>query len=300
MLYSNVRSIPNYSAKLQEFLRQNETHSKHRRIVKKKFPRRRIIVHHSSQIFMADLIEYTNPGFKHANRGYVYILLVIDCFSKMVYVEPIKHKDKFSAAKAFQIILGKLEHLPNTLITDRGLEFYNKNVREVLDTFGIHHYSIKTKMKASIAERAIRTLKEKLERYFHQNNTKNWINVIHKFVENYNATPHRSIGMAPKDVSESNTKKVFKKLFPDIELEAKPRLAVGDVVRVIKEKTLFDKGYKQNWSDNCYKVKIVQNKAGRIWYVIETLDGVKIPGIKYYWQLNLVAKKHDSQHSPGK
>ncbi len=209
----------------------------------------------------------------------------------------MKRKDKFSAAKALQTILGKLEHLPNTLITDQGLEFYNKNVREVLDLFGIHHYSIKTKMKASIAERAIRTIKEKLEKYFHKNNTKKWIDVIHQFVDNYNATPHRSIGIAPKDVSDENSKKIFKKLFPDIELKGKPRLAVGDLVRIIKEKTLFDKGYKQNWSDSIYKVKEVIQKAGRIWYVIESLDGAVLPGIKYYWQLNLVAHKNDSQHS---
>ena len=44
-LYTNIKSIPNYSAKLAEFLRQNDVHSKHRRVVKKKFPRRHIIVH---------------------------------------------------------------------------------------------------------------------------------------------------------------------------------------------------------------------------------------------------------------
>ena len=44
-LYTDIKSIPNYSAKLNEFLRQNDVHSKHRRIAKKKFPRRHIIVH---------------------------------------------------------------------------------------------------------------------------------------------------------------------------------------------------------------------------------------------------------------
>ena len=36
-LYTNVASIPSFSAKIAEFLRKNETHSLHRRIVKKKY-----------------------------------------------------------------------------------------------------------------------------------------------------------------------------------------------------------------------------------------------------------------------
>ena len=75
-LYTNIKSIPNYTAKLAEFLRHNKVHSTHRRIVKKKFPRRKIIVHFPFQIFMADLIEYLQPSFKHANRNYGYIYLL--------------------------------------------------------------------------------------------------------------------------------------------------------------------------------------------------------------------------------
>ena len=57
-LYTRIKSIPNYSAKLAEFLRKNEVHSKHRRIVKRKFPRRHIIVHFPFQIFM----QYSIPS----------------------------------------------------------------------------------------------------------------------------------------------------------------------------------------------------------------------------------------------
>ena len=49
-------------------------------------------------------------------------------------------------------------------------------------------------------------------------------------------------------------------MFPDIQLESKPRLAVGNVVRVLKEKTLFEKGYKQSWSDNCFKIHLVKQQ----------------------------------------
>ena len=289
-LYTNIKSIPNYTAKLAEFLRHNKVHSTHRRVVKKKFPRRKIIVHFPFQIFMADLIEYLQPSFKHANRNYGYILVVIDTFTKMAYARPIKKKDKFAVSTALNSILSNLEHYPNTLITDEGLEFYNKNVKEVLDEFGIHHYSIKSKMKASHVERFNRTLRQKLEKYFVQNNTKNWIDVLDSFIKNYNDTPHRSIGMPPSAVSDENSTQVFKHLFPDIELETQPRLAKGNIVRVLKEKSIFKKGYVQSWSDECFKISAVKQAAGRVWYEIEDLSGNKIQGIKYYWELNLVAK----------
>ena len=239
---------------------------------------------------MADLIEYLQPDYKFANRNYCYILVVIDVFSKMVYARPVKKKDKFSVSKALQSIIINLDHYPNTLITDEGLEFYNSNVQELLDNYGIHHYSIKTKMKASVVERFNRTLRSKLEKYFVKNKTKNWVDVLQQFIDNYNQSPHRSIGMAPSKVTDANSAKVFKHLFPDLQLESKPRLSVGYKVRILKEKTIFEKGYKQSWSDQVYKIRDVKQAAGRVWYELEDLSGNKIPGIKYYWELNLVAK----------
>ena len=248
------------------------------------------------QIFMGDLVEYSQSDYKHANRGNSFILVLIDVFTKMVYARPLKKKDKFSTSIALESILQELDNYPNTLITDEGLEFYNKDVRNVLDKYTIHHYSIKTKMKASVIERFIRTLRGKLEKYFVQKKTKDWLTVLDQFVDNYNNTPHRSIGMAPSKVNDNNASSVFKKMFPDIQLESKPRLAVGNVVRVLKEKTLFEKGYKQSWSDNCFKIHLVKQSAGRIWYKIADLEGNILPGIKYYWELNLVAK-YDSELS---
>ena len=239
---------------------------------------------------MGDLIEYTQSSYKYRNKGYSYILVLIDVFTKMVYARPLKKKNKFETAIALESIFKGLDHLPNTLITDEGLEFYNKNVREVLDEYHIHHYSIKTKMKASVIERFNRTLRSKLEKYFVKNKTKNWIDVLDQFISNYNNTPHRSIGMPPRQVSDDNADQVFKHLFPDIHLESKPRLRTGDIVRILKEKTIFEKGYTQSWTDECYVIKSVHQTSGRIWYKLKTTSGTILPGIKYYWELNLVAK----------
>ena len=265
---------------------ENETHSKHRRIIKKKFPTRRIITHHPYQIWMGDLIEYTQKGFPRANSGFKYILVLIDCFSKMAYTEPVRRKNMTDVANALNKILVSQSDFPNTLITDEGLEFYNQSVKKILTKFGIHHYSIKTSRKASIVERLNRTLKSRLEKYFYQNKTKRWYDVIHQFTSNYNKTYHRSIGMAPIDVNDKNREPVFKHLFPDIDIKPKPRLKIGDKVRILKPKSIFEKGYKQNWSDETYTVVKYKSVANRVWYRIRDIHGTTLKKIFYYYELN--------------
>ena len=118
-LYTDIRSVPSYSAKINDFLRKNHVHSVHRRIVKKTFPRRRIIARFPCDIWMADLIEY--PQYKFNNRQYVYILVLIDCFSKKVYAAPMKDKTKQWSVKAFESIFINLNDFPTHIVTDGGL-----------------------------------------------------------------------------------------------------------------------------------------------------------------------------------
>ena len=56
-LYDDITKTPSFSAKITDFLRRHDLHSKHRRIVKKKFPRRRVIARFPFDIFMGDLLE---------------------------------------------------------------------------------------------------------------------------------------------------------------------------------------------------------------------------------------------------
>ena len=93
-LYTDIKSAPSYSAKINDFLRDNNVHSVHRRILKKTFPRRKVIARFPFDIFMADLIEY--PRLKFQNNRYVYILIMIDCFTKKVWAVAMKEKSEGS------------------------------------------------------------------------------------------------------------------------------------------------------------------------------------------------------------
>ena len=293
-LYKDVASTPSYSAKIAAFLRQNHLHSTHRRVIKQKFPRRRVISRFPFELFMADLIEYKQ--YKFVNRHYSYILLLIDCFTRVVYTAPMKRKDAQSTTEAFESIFSKFDQFPINLVTDDGKEFFNNQVKNLFLTYGINHYSTptKTKMKASLAERAIRTIKSRLQKIFILNKSQRWIDVIDQVVKNYNNTPHRSIGMAPSEVNDSNRKRVYKRLYPNESISVVCKLREGDKVRKIIEKKEFEKGYTQNWSTEVFIVSSVRQSNTVCYYKIKTLNNKPVPGIFYYFQLNLVAR-NDTQ-----
>ena len=81
--------------------------------------------------------------------------------------------------------------------TDKGREFYNKDVKGLVEL-----YSTENEEKSSIVERWIRTMKEKMWKYFTDNNTYTYIGVLPDLVEEYNNTVHSSIKMTPIDASK--------------------------------------------------------------------------------------------------
>lgn len=63
-------------------------------------------------------------------------------------------------------------------------------------------------MKTSTSERAILTIKTRLNRYFDFKNTANYLRILNDIAENYNHTYHRAIGMRPADVKNGNQEEV--------------------------------------------------------------------------------------------
>ena len=293
-LYEDIKSVPNYSAKIADFLRQHDTHGPYQRITKKIFPRRRIIAQFPFEYFMADLIEY--PQTKVINRGYKYILILIDCFTRRIWAVPMKEKSAQWSADAFASIFKTFEEFPKNLITDGGLEFFNSSVKKIFDSFGINHFKSKTKTpwKASMAERAIQTIKSRLEKYFAHSKKRIWIDIISDIVENYNKTPHRSIGMAPLAVNDENREEVYKRLYPNYSITVVCKLKIGDRVRKKLEKTIYEKGYTKKWSDEVFVIEKNRQSQGVCWYKLVDLNGQRVPGIWYYYNLILVAR-HDSE-----
>ena len=144
-----------------------------------------------------------------------------------------------------------------------------------------------------MVERVIRTIKSRLQQYFAKNTTKRWKDVLDQFVQNYNATPHSAHKLAPQDVTHENQQEVYKRLYPHKSIRTVCRLQVEDKVLIIKEKQIFDKGYKANWSEEIYKIHEIRQSNGVCYYYISKLDGELLQGIWYYYKLNLVSRNVD-------
>ena len=174
----------------------NELHKPAR----KNYPRRRVIIKGIDDLWQADLAEFQT--YASENKGYKFILVVIDCFSKFVWTLPIKNKSGEEVTGAITKIFSRGDRIPANLQTDNGKEFFNNHFQRVMKEFNINHYSTYSTMKASIVERVIRTPKDKLYRMFSLRGKYKYYDKLNEITRKYNNTVHRTIKMRPADVTK--------------------------------------------------------------------------------------------------
>ena len=186
--------------------------------------------------------------------------MVIDVFSKYGWIVPLKNKQGETVKEAFQSIF-KDGRKPEYLCTDKGSEFYNKHVTDLLGKNKITPYSTENEKKSSVVERWNRAIKTKMWRQFTvQGNTQS-LDMLSKILKQYNNTRHSSINMTPREASKKkNEGVVYFNLYGYIEqISSEPKFKVGDKVRISKYKRkLFDKGYTSNWSEELFLVYKIQ------------------------------------------
>ena len=87
-------------------------------------------------------------------------------FSKYGWIIPLKDKKGETVAEAFKLIF-KEGRKPQYLWTDKGKEYYNKHVKELLDKNKITLYSTENEEKSSVfVNDGIRTIKTKMWKQF--------------------------------------------------------------------------------------------------------------------------------------
>lgn len=235
----------------------NELHKAARR----NFVRRSVILKGIDDLWQADLIDMQN--LKKFNKGYNYILVVIDCFSKYTWTEPIKSKSKLDVTHAFERILTTSNRKPNHLQTDSGTEFYNVTFQKLMKSYNINHYSSFSSKKASIVERVIKTIKNKMYKYFSLIGNYKWVGPpLEVILKTYNHTKHRTIKFKPVEVNKLNESKIrenIQKTQNQTSDRYRSKFKVGENVRISKYKHIFDKGYTPNWSTEIFTVKRINN-----------------------------------------
>ena len=118
------------------------------------------------------------------NKGIKYLLCVIDLFSKYAWVIPIKDKKGTSIVNAFKKIISEGQRKPNKIWVDQGSEFYNNTFKDFLKINKIEMYSTYNEGKSVVAERFIRTLKNKIFKHMTANSKNVYFDVLDDIIIN--------------------------------------------------------------------------------------------------------------------
>ena len=255
---------------------------------RKNFLRCKVVMKGLNETWQVDLIDLQK--YAKINRNYKYILTIIDILSKFAYTVPLKTKTGEEVANAFSSIFKK-GVIPNRIHSDRGGEFFNTQVDRLFKKHDIKLYSTYSGLKASIAERFNKTLKDKLFRMFSLQGNYKWIDKLQNLVSDYNATIHSTIKVAPKDVNDKKAKILLKTVFnynSNVKNNSKrSKYKIGDFVRVSKYKHLFEKSYTPNWGVEIFKVNKVRNTNPYTYFLIDQ-QNLPILGAFYEFELQKV------------
>jgi len=217
-------------------------------------------------------------------------LTCIDVFSKRAWAVPLLNKSGDSVKRAFENIFE--EAIPNMIQTDKGTEFLNSTVQALFATHNIKHYTSENEdIKAAVVERFNRTLKNKMWRYCTYSKSQKYIDVLDELIHSYNNTYHRSIRMAPSQVTDDKTQEIVDKLYPP-KLKPVYKFEIGDKVRMSKGKQVFKKGYVQGWTDEIFTVG-ARHPTDPATYGLKDYDGEDIKGKFYAQELQKVTKEDD-------
>ena len=211
---------PNESLKIADEL--------HKPIIRK-FNKRKVYSSFKDNIWGVDLADM--QLLSKFNKGFRFLLCVIDIFSKYAFVVPLKDKKGSSIVNAFQSILDKSGRKPNEIWVDKGSGFYNHNFKKWLANNDISIHSTYNEGKSVVAERFNRTLKNKLHKHMTTVSKNVYYDVLDDIVKNYNNTRHSTIKMKSIDVKDNTYINTDKKIN-----NKEPKFKVGDRVRISKYK----------------------------------------------------------------
>ena len=222
----------------------NENYSKP---PKKYYATNKTDVYYIDDTWSLDILDLKDYGPEN-NRGYRYVLVTIDNFSKFGWTIPLKNKNAQTIKDSFENILIGSKRSPNLIETDRGKEFYNNIFQDFLNKNNIKLYSRNSSFGSVFAERFNRTIRDLLKEIVFEQGDANWIDILPTIAKQYNNKIHSSTMLTPIQASlRKNEGYVYKNLL-DKRKKITPKFQINDLVRTADLKRTFSKGDTTNWS----------------------------------------------------
>lgn len=176
------------------------------------------------QHWQMDLIDYSK--LYKDNKHFKYILVIIDIFTKFVYLFPLKHKgasaDERNTSNDIPVLLNKLflsGDVPDTLHSDQGTEFRNRAVNDVCVEFGVRQifgnaYSPQTQ---GFVENKNKQIKALINSYFIKYGKPTWYYILDRIAYTINNSKHFVTGYTPMQLHRGrDVNKAFTIVAPDV------------------------------------------------------------------------------------
>ena len=171
----------------------NEIYSKP---LKKMYATNKTDVYHIDNIRSLEILDLKDYGAENI-RGYKFVLVIIDIFSKFGGTVPLKNKNSRTIKDSFENIIIISKRKPSLIETDRGKEFYNNIFRDLLIKNKLIIYSWNSSYDAVFAEQFKRTIRDLLERPVFEKGDCNWIDDLQTITKQYNIRIHSSTKLTP-------------------------------------------------------------------------------------------------------
>ena len=230
------------------------------------------------------------------NKGYRYILIVQDVFSRKILGRALKNKQSATILNNLRSIFLEMGPFDTDarFIIDRGTEYLNQNVKQLLNETGltITHPS---DGHASHVERANLSLQRLLFQYMmEKGGPQIWTGYLKQAIKNMNNRYHRIIKMSPNKAElPENANKVNEAmaLYRQKAIgrkKQKKKFEVGDMVRIQRSKKIFNRGFTPTFRPEVFKIKQILDHLPITMYKLKEWDGTEITGNFYQEELTLV------------
>ena len=284
--YKSLKEIiPDITRKdVNNYLQTDDSYTLHKPVLKpRKF--RRIYSRGIGYAFSIDLVDMSHLARK--NRGYRWLITVIDQFSRKLYCFKSKNKKGKTITNVMKDFLTR--ERPRKIEADEGGEWECAPFKALCKRLKIKMYHVYSDTKNSLIERANKSLKNIMYRRFTATGSHVWYNVLDKLVDNYNNSYHRSIKMAPNEVNPSNEAAVRATLYPPLPRPKRAKYQVGQTVRITRKRTVFQRGFHHQWSYEVFKIHRVRPTTP-ITYTLIDMNSEVIKGSFYEREIQPVDK----------
>ena len=229
---------------------------------------------HNYYEYQADLFFVNDDEFLE-NQNFKVGMIMIDIFSKYMWVVAIKSKSEGDVAAGLLECFHKIGKKPEILYTDDEGSLSSIAIQKYLKEENIKH--VITRGHAWFAERGIRTFKDMLYKRVEHSKDKNlqWNSLIYEVLLTYNNKLKNSItkhtpAEARKTDNEFNVR--INLLLNKQHSRIYPILNVGDKVKIYRKKKINEKERHTTWSDNSYEIENISKSLGQPYFKLNGFD----------------------------